>query len=585
MLRALPPLLVTLLGLHAGLLGGTAAAAPERPAAGQGATPSRETPADPPADPVAAVTSPRVAALGAPGFELVPPGAPLAVTTSSPLAQRHVSAGLNLLHGGWDFEAYRHFCAALGEDPGCLMAYWGISLALSQQDGELASQQTAALRQMLALAQAGAGTELERGYAYCLGVVFSDGPRAAAESFSKLSERFPNESQARLFAAIFGRTGYDAFKMATPGQLRAEQALRSMLQRSPDDAQLIYAFLTIHAEAPDLADSYQLARKLVAIRPEFPPYQHLLGHYAARTGRHREAIAALRAASASYASYMQANKVAADDCPGWIKSRLYLASELLAAGDEQAALAEARELAATKLDPQRLTSAGAALLTWEARTLPARIAAASPAKGAPAAALKQMPKVEEVKALKTPLVASVFYQALAVYLEARVAIEEGKLERAAKLAEALEQTGGHLAGLGEAASAQGARSHWIRATRAVVMHSAELRGLLAMAAPPAERGSAFNWFRSAIDKEAPATLTLPPLILYPMGVRLGEFHAARSASQPAELERAVAAFDDALAARPAHVGVLRAKQAALAAAKQSDRAAAVAKEIEAASAK
>jgi hypothetical protein len=529
-----------------------------------------EVAADPAAaapSPAAAVIAAGVAKLPAPGFDLVPGGALLGVTTSSPVAQKHVNAGISLLHAGWDFEAYRHFCAALGEDPDCLMAYWGVSLALSRRDPEFGAQQAAALKQMLALAQAGVGTELERGYAFCLATIFADGPRPAAEAFQKLAVKFPNETQAKLFSAILGRGGYNDLGMPTPDQLRAEQSLRDLLAASPDDRQLLNAYLTIHAEAPDVSASVVLARKLASLSPEFPPYQHMLGHYEARAGQHAAAAAAFGKAVAGYADYMQVSGVEVYDCPGWVRSRLCQIDAMHAGGAEDAALKSAAELAGMKVEAPRAFSAGGGLLLWEAKTLPARLELAAAGKGAAARALKALPPVAEVKAMKNPTAALVFYQGLAIYAEARVAIDGGKLERASQLAEALAQTGTHFSGMGETASGQNARSSWIRAIRGLEAFNAELRGLIAMAGPESQRGSAFNWFRSAADRDAPATLTMPQLIPYPLALRLVEYHGARVTRHPEALAGALAAADEALAARPRNLAVLRAQQAALSAAK------------------
>lgn len=532
----------------------------------------------------AAATAPIIGKLAKPGFERVPASAPLAVTTSSEVAQSHVTAGLSLIHGGWDFEAYRHFCAALGEDPDCLMAYWGISLALPAEDPEYSPQQAAALERLLALAQAGIGTELERGYAFCLGSVFSAGPAAAAESFQLLAEKFPNESQARLFAAILGRSGYDEFNIPKPAQRRAEKALLDLLAQKPDDTQLLYAFLSIHAEAPDLADALERARKLVSLNPGFPPYQHLLGHYEFRCGNYAVAVEAFRQAIVGFSKALQESGVTEYDCPNLIKSRLYLATAQEAMGAGEEALATARELATAKIDPARSSSAGASLLLWEGKTLPARLLlgrSPNDGKTKPASlALAAMPPVAEIKALKNPPVAIIYFQALAVFLEARVAIDAGKLDRAAQLAAALDQTVARLAAAGALANGQNARSYWLRSLKAMAAHTAELRGLLAMAGPEGGRGSASNWYRAAIDKESRATLMMPPLKTYPMALRLGDFHASRIGRIDGELERAQAAYQEGLRAQPNNLGMLRAMEAAFTKAKEPQQAAEVARRLE-----
>ena len=58
-----------------------------------------------------------IEALGTPAIFPFHKGLVTAVTATTELAQTHTVQGLNHLYGGWEFEATRHFCAALKEDP------------------------------------------------------------------------------------------------------------------------------------------------------------------------------------------------------------------------------------------------------------------------------------------------------------------------------------------------------------------------------------------------------------------------------------------------------------------------------------
>src|SRR5690606_35653052 len=133
----------------------------------------------------------------------------VAVSASEPAAQDHVLRGISHLHGGWDFEAYRHFAAALAVDPECLMAHWGVAMALIDPVPDLRDERDAALRRMLQLVEEGKGTDLEQAYAWALTVFFNEGPAQAADAFRKVSEKYPNDIQLKMISAAFGRTGYD----------------------------------------------------------------------------------------------------------------------------------------------------------------------------------------------------------------------------------------------------------------------------------------------------------------------------------------------------------------------------------------
>ncbi len=73
---------------------------------------------------------PPVKALGKPALRGFPGGIRMAVSAANDEAQAHVNQGLNHLHGGWEFEASRHFAAAMREDPSCLLAHWGMVMCL-----------------------------------------------------------------------------------------------------------------------------------------------------------------------------------------------------------------------------------------------------------------------------------------------------------------------------------------------------------------------------------------------------------------------------------------------------------------------
>jgi predicted Zn-dependent protease len=54
-----------------------------------------------------------------------------------------------------------------------------------------------------------------------------------------------------------------------------------------------------------------------------------------------------------------------------------------------------------------------------------------------------------------------------------------------------------------------------------------------MAGPKKDRGSAFNWYRAALDRQSPPSMLMPPSMLLPMEARLAEFHLAKGDAQAA----------------------------------------------------
>lgn len=526
----------------------------------------------------AAIPAP-VKALGKPAMMVFPGGIRMAVSAATEEAQTHVLQGLNHLHGGWEFEASRHFAAAMREDPECLLAHWGMIMTLLNPTPETGAARNAASERFLVLIEQGKGTELERGYAYGLVKYIEEGPAGAASAFRKVAAKFPNDLQAGVFAALFSRGGFDEAGDATPDQERAEKDLLTLVDNHPQSPVPLNALLFIRAERPDLTDSLWLARRLNQMAPDYPPFMHLLGHYEWRCGHHGLAASAFGRASAFYQGWMKDQKATVADCPEWAKAECYRVVALVSKGDFETASAAARQVAATPLINDRPSSPGNRFLLWEAITLPARILIRRGLRGNASEAAQSLPKPDALKKFHDHCLAYWWIDGLRFALEARRLIDKGDLDGAREVLAALTQHGESMAATQAAAAAAGERSSWIRAFRALEVLASDMRGRLAMAGPADKQGPAYNWFSSAADRQLPATLLLPPMILTPMASHLGEYHL--NAKQPAE---AIEAYQRALAAFPNDMGSLTGLKRALEAAGKTPEATETAKKIEALSA-
>ncbi|WP_193214333.1 tetratricopeptide repeat protein [Luteolibacter marinus] len=482
---------------------------------------------------VAAVVSERIKDLPEPTSPAIPEGLKMAITTEEPKAQQHVLDGLNNLHGGWDLEAYRHFCAALELDPDCLMAHWGVVMSLLDPEPDMVEHRTAALRRMLKLVEDEAGTELERSYAYAVAVFLEKGAVAAADAFRKIAEKFPNDPQLKLLHAAFGRSGYNADGTANVDQEKAEAAINELLVRSPDQPLYLSAYLTIRAEAPDLRGDLARARHLCELAPGYAPFLHLLGHYELRNGNIAQAVGAFARAGEIYRKWMNDTGLDHTDCPGWVKSECYRAVSLAIKGDYANALAVADSVAAIDVPVERTRSEGGQLLLWEGRTLATRILMRRAGKGDAARAIAKLPDPASQKKFAKRTMSIWLYQGLAFVLEARKALEAGNLEEARKIGDALTLHGEEMVKTRETANAGGERSAWLRAFTTLEISASELRGLMALAGPKADIGSAFNWFRAALDRQKPASLLMPPGTLLPMEARLSEYYLAKGDAKAA----------------------------------------------------
>ncbi len=486
-----------------------------------------------------------VKALGAPAMLDFPGGIAMAVTAASAEVQAHVNQGLNHLHGGWEFEASRHFAAAMRADPECLLAEWGMVMALLTPNPETGPAQNAAARRMVFLLEQGKGSDLERGLAYALMKYIQEGPAGAASAFRKVADQFPNDMQASVFTALFGRGGYDVSGSATPDQEAAEKRLEDLVAKFPDSPVPLNALLTIRAEAPDLAKSLPLARKLCQMEPDYAPYFHVLGHYEWRCGNHTEAEAAFGKASSLYKAWEKSNGASVADCPGWVKSECYRIVSIASGGDFDTAYAAARQVADTPWPAERGASPGARLLLWEAKSLPARILLHRGLPGNAEEGLHSLPAPEVLVKTRADSLAYWWLDGLRFALEARRLLDSDKPEEARDAVAAFTLHGGEMAKTQQLAIRDGERSSWTRAFRALEVLASDLRGRMAMAGPADRIGAAYNWYSSAADRQRTEPMMFPPAVLTPMAVRLADYYLA--AGNP---EEAVAACERALAAFP-----------------------------------
>lgn len=455
-----------------------------------------------------------------------PSGIQMAVTASTESAQASVNQGLNHLHGGWEFEASRHFAAAMREDPECLLAHWGMVMSQLTPSGENDFACGAATERFLNLVDQGNGTDLERGYAYGLIKYLEGGPAAAATAFRKVATDFPNDLQAGVFSALFGRSGYDDFGSATPDQLASEKYLSEMVAKNPQNPLPLNALLSIRSEGADLTSSLPLARKLCQMVPDYAPYFHLLGHYEWRCGEHNRAASAFGRASSYFEKWMKNSKTTVADCPEWIKAECYRIVSLVSKGDFDTAYAASRQIAATPLPLNRAGSAGVRLLLWDAKTMPARVLLHRGLNGNANEALNSLPTPDEIKTTHAKSLAFWWIDGLRFALEARRLIDEQKFTEAREVIAAFTHHGEMMGKNQGVSMVGGERSSWNRSFRALEVLASELRGRLAMATPEKGIGTAYNWFASAADRQRHSLMMHPPMLMTPMQIHVGEFYLA-----------------------------------------------------------
>jgi tetratricopeptide (TPR) repeat protein len=487
----------------------------------------------------------------------------MAISSKSEVAASHVAQGMGRMNASWDFEAYRHFCEAAKLDPDCLMAYWGIAISLAGSQHEFFAERKAAVERMLDLLETEAAgkvtrwTDLEKRYAQAAGYLLTSGVGAAGQAFNALTEKYPADIQARLFSLFLQRDGFDDGGKPLVGQKRANEGIKKMLEEYPDHYSVMAFWVSSQSEAPANVPKLRgevlpVARKLVKLQPEYPPYHLMLAHVEARCGNAALAIQSANEAAKLYQAYMDEEKVTFYDCDGWIRAKVYLAFLYEMKGDKEEAVKVARELAGLKVDEKRLFSRGAGLLLWEGRTVGGRIMMGR----------SDIASFEEGQAIlkthgdeqwfKEKSFALPYRNCVAIYLAVRMAIADKDMKSSKALFDQFLVRVDALGKTQPLASKTSSYSSWARAMNTLMMMVPELRGLIAQNEEGATRLSASTWFRSASDRQGGPSNLLPPTVDYPMGWRLGLFYL-----EEGKLEKAEEAFREGLALRPNHLATLR----------------------------
>ncbi|MGJ8694971.1 MAG: hypothetical protein ACSHYF_01520 [Verrucomicrobiaceae bacterium] len=504
----------------------------------------------------------------------------MAISSKSDLAANHVIQGMAHLIGPWDFESYRHFCAAAKADPDCMMAYWGVAMSLAGRKHEFYDQRKAAVDRMLDLLEAGVGTEIEKGYAEAVGHLYANGPAVSGATYLAVSKKFPNDIQSRLWGSFLSRDGYDSSGGLNPGQSKCIEELGRLIRSNPENIPVVAFWVSVQAEGAGSSkvlssDVLPFARKLARLQPDYPPFHLTLAHLEARCGNASLSIDSCNRAVALYEDYMKSDKVSIYDCGGWHRAKVYAACQYAVKGDRQVALKIAGELAGLEVEAGRVFSEGASLILWEGRTLGGRLAFMGSSKEEFDGGLRLLDQLPAEQWYEEKSLARTYRDALAFCLGTRKALVSNDREGAKKLFQDLIERIKSFDTDVELAKNTSSYSEWMRAKRTLGVLAFELRGLIAVSEEGAMKLAAVNWFRSAIDRQSFTSNLLPPSLNYPVEIRLAEYYLA--IGNP---EEAAEVYKEANRRIPNHIDVLRGYRSALLKLGKKDVAAKVAAKIE-----
>ena len=238
-------------------------------------------------------------------------------TSCDAKVQAAFERGVALLHSYWFAEARKAFEAVLQQDPGCVMAYWG--LAVNYLGNSLASapppKDVAAAAQGLDKARAiGAKTPRERDWIEAIGAYYRDADKVPAparlaaytKAMEQMTQRHPDDFEAWVYYALTLQASAPPTDKTYANQLKSAEILERLVKKNPEHPGA--AHYLIHAyDYPPLADKgIRIAGQYAKIAPAAPHARHMPSHIYSMVGMWEESIASNRLALEAQADYHHA---------------------------------------------------------------------------------------------------------------------------------------------------------------------------------------------------------------------------------------------------------------------------------------
>ena len=225
-------------------------------------------------------------------------------------AQQEFNRGMALFHSFWHQPSIDSFRKVLELDPGCGMAYWGISImSMGNPFGWAASPLTTKAGAPAAAdaQRVGAKSERERDYIAALGAYFKDWettdfrPRALAfeKAMEAVAAKYPTDDEAQIvYALVLNITAVPTDKTYA-NQRKAAAILEPMYRKHPNHPGAAHYLIHTY-DYSDLAEiGLPYARVYSGIAPSVPHALHMPSHTYSRVGLWKEMVESNRASYAA----------------------------------------------------------------------------------------------------------------------------------------------------------------------------------------------------------------------------------------------------------------------------------------------
>lgn len=218
-------------------------------------------------------------------------------------AQREFEVGLLALHSFWYPEARDHFRRARELDPSFAMAYWGEAMTHDHllwgppgEEGLAAGREV--LRALDERKAKGSLAASERELAYVdaarrlfEGEEHQSRRRAFSRAMDDLAERYPNDDEAAIFAAL-ARMGVPDFELEDAGDVVSVAApLEEIYQRRPEHPGVLHYLIHVYDSPAFARMGLRQARRYADIAPASSHALHMPSHIFRELGMWEEMAA------------------------------------------------------------------------------------------------------------------------------------------------------------------------------------------------------------------------------------------------------------------------------------------------------
>ncbi|MFH6768993.1 tetratricopeptide repeat protein [Gaetbulibacter aquiaggeris] len=247
----------------------------------------------------------------------------LKINTSSEITQKYFNQGVSQLHCFWDLEAYRSFKEAIKNDSTAVMPYWGLLHTLGFiNNEEFDKDKELAITKLKSLVEKANGFEAM----YAKGILDMEetkNPKGYIKQLENVVHQYPDDTDAKLFLALFNMAGYDEDMNPKEGMIYSEYLLKDLLKTNPKNHG-VHHYWIHQMENCCPEEALESANILESLAPESGHIVHMPGHIYYKIGDYKKAHDQFIKAMKVDSTYMSNQNITEIDNWNYIHNLNYL---------------------------------------------------------------------------------------------------------------------------------------------------------------------------------------------------------------------------------------------------------------------